>query len=299
MKDAIYSQALLTGLVEHHPMPLAQVKAAAKEVLHIVKDGLLRDGSVRIQNFGTFKLKHVAEHQGRNPQTGEAITIKAQNRVVFTPAKALRELIEPNRAKATPVVENTVVTKTTIRPDTANTIKPARPVAPLASSANQESTYAPLTASPAQAVKSIPATEIKQPAQSNNQNTESNRKIYFWGTSAALIVIVLIFLLQEDQEIISQPVIANQPALTEQITVAEQTMVADQTAMAETATIDDQATLVNQSDSAMETLNTSTSVTEQVIIETDIDEEPSIVEDRFTASSTAALNQQTSQEIKM
>jgi len=302
MKDAIYSQALLNGLVERHPMPLAQVKAAARDVLHIVKDGLLRDGSVRIQNFGTFKLKHIAEHQGRNPQTGETITIKAQNRVVFTPAKALRELIEPNRAKATPVVENTAVTKTAVKPDTADTIKPTRPVAPPASSANQESTYAPLTASPTQAVKSIPATEIKQPALSNNQDSKSSRKFYFWGTSSALIVIALIFLLQEDQEIISQPAMVNQPELTEQVTVAEQTMVADQTTMAETNKTDDQATLasqpvaVNQSTATIETLNTSTSVTEQIIIETDTGEEPLTVEDNFTTSSTATPAQQTSQE---
>ena len=202
MKDAIYTQTLLTGLVERQPMPLAQVKAAAKEVLLIVKDGLLRDGSVRIQNFGTFKLKYVAEHQGRNPQTGQAITIKAQNRVVFTPAKALRELIEPNRAKAIPVSETKAASQAVVRP-----------VIPVTSSAPpqvSERAHAALTAMPEQAVKSVPATELAQPIQADKQNIKSNRKIYFLGTGSVLIIVLLIFLSQKDQEISSQPIIAKQ-----------------------------------------------------------------------------------------
>jgi len=52
----------------------------------------LRDGEdVTLVGFGTFAVESRAERSGRNPQTGEAITIAAKNVVKFKPGKALRE----------------------------------------------------------------------------------------------------------------------------------------------------------------------------------------------------------------
>ena len=67
-----------------------------KEISSII-DGQLRDGSkVRISRLGIFKLKWQAAKKGRNPQTGEAIEIPSQNRVVFKPAADLRRFINRN-----------------------------------------------------------------------------------------------------------------------------------------------------------------------------------------------------------
>lgn len=49
------------------------------------------NGQATLRGFGTFKIKAMAERQGRNPATGESITIPAKNKVAFTPAKALKE----------------------------------------------------------------------------------------------------------------------------------------------------------------------------------------------------------------
>jgi DNA-binding protein HU-alpha len=43
--------------------------------------------------FGSFVQKHRPERQGKNPQTGEAITIKASNSVGFKPGKALKDAV--------------------------------------------------------------------------------------------------------------------------------------------------------------------------------------------------------------
>ncbi len=52
----------------------------------------LRDGEdVTLVGFGTFAVGKRAERSGRNPQTGEAITIAAKNVVKFKPGKALRD----------------------------------------------------------------------------------------------------------------------------------------------------------------------------------------------------------------
>jgi len=52
----------------------------------------LKDGDdVTLVGFGTFAVGKRAERSGRNPQTGEAITIAAKNVVKFKPGKALRD----------------------------------------------------------------------------------------------------------------------------------------------------------------------------------------------------------------
>ncbi len=50
-----------------------------------------KEGKVTLVGFGTFhKIKRKAR-KGRNPQTGEAIKIKASNVVKFKPGKKLKE----------------------------------------------------------------------------------------------------------------------------------------------------------------------------------------------------------------
>ena len=50
---------------------------------------------VALSGFGRFKVKEVAERQGRNPGTGETITIPASRKLNFAAAKALREALNP------------------------------------------------------------------------------------------------------------------------------------------------------------------------------------------------------------
>lgn len=50
--------------------------------------GVTAGERVVIKDFGTFELKETAERQGRNPKTGEQITIAAKNTVRFKFSKA-------------------------------------------------------------------------------------------------------------------------------------------------------------------------------------------------------------------
>ena len=63
------------------------------EAMALIEDGLERDGVVRIHEFGSFQLKWHKERRGRNPQTGERITIPGQYRVMFKPAKHVEERV--------------------------------------------------------------------------------------------------------------------------------------------------------------------------------------------------------------
>ncbi len=54
----------------------------------------LKDGdSVALVGFGTFSVKDRAERKGRNPQTGEEITIKAARIPAFKAGKNLKDTV--------------------------------------------------------------------------------------------------------------------------------------------------------------------------------------------------------------
>ena len=63
---------------------------ALATVLDSIADGVRKDQVVQVIGFGTFKVKHRAARQGRNPKTGETIQIKASKSVGFSPSAALK-----------------------------------------------------------------------------------------------------------------------------------------------------------------------------------------------------------------
>lgn len=103
----VYGQTLLDDMVSHQGLPMSLVKQAAKEILLVIRQGLIQDGSVSVTNFGTFRLKAVAARKGFNPKTREPMIIPAQRRVIFTPCKALRELIQPVHQAPIPIPPET------------------------------------------------------------------------------------------------------------------------------------------------------------------------------------------------
>ena len=62
-------------------------------VLEGVRNGLRKEGSVTLSGFGTFEVKSRKARTGRNPQTGEPISISAGRRVGFRVGKALKESV--------------------------------------------------------------------------------------------------------------------------------------------------------------------------------------------------------------
>ena len=52
-----------------------------------------KDGKVTLVGFGTFAKVRRKARKGRNPQTGEAIKIKASNTVKFKASKKLKDAV--------------------------------------------------------------------------------------------------------------------------------------------------------------------------------------------------------------
>ncbi|HKC14715.1 MAG TPA: HU family DNA-binding protein [Patescibacteria group bacterium] len=61
--------------------------------LNGVRDSLKRGEKVVITGFGTFSIRKRAQRPGRNPKTGEKITIQARKAPGFTPGKTLKKAV--------------------------------------------------------------------------------------------------------------------------------------------------------------------------------------------------------------
>lgn len=65
----------------------AAVSAMTDTIIAALKEG----EKVQIVGFGTFEVKERAERNGRNPKTGEAITVAASKHASFSAGKVLKE----------------------------------------------------------------------------------------------------------------------------------------------------------------------------------------------------------------
>ena len=54
---------------------------------------------VTVAGFGTFERRERPERSGRNPRTGEALTIAARSAPAFVAAKALKEQVDGGEKK--------------------------------------------------------------------------------------------------------------------------------------------------------------------------------------------------------
>ena len=64
-------------------------------IFDIIKETLERGDNVKISGFGSFNLQHKKPRRGRNPQTGEEITISARRVLSFKSSNVLREQLNP------------------------------------------------------------------------------------------------------------------------------------------------------------------------------------------------------------
>lgn len=66
---------------------------AVQAFLNSIRDSLKRGEKVVITGFGTFSIRKRSTRLGRNPKTGEKITINARKAPGFTPGKTLKKAV--------------------------------------------------------------------------------------------------------------------------------------------------------------------------------------------------------------
>jgi len=74
-------------------LPKAQVQQMVDDVFDLIADGLAKGEKIDLRGFGTFSVRDSAARTGRNPQTGEPISIPARRVPGFKPGKELKEKV--------------------------------------------------------------------------------------------------------------------------------------------------------------------------------------------------------------
>ena len=85
---------LIAQLAEDAGITKVQANAALDSFVDTVTKTLKKGDKVTLVGFGTFSVSKRAARTGRNPQTGEAIKIKAKKVARFKPGKELSEKIK-------------------------------------------------------------------------------------------------------------------------------------------------------------------------------------------------------------
>lgn len=86
-------QELIAKAAEAEGITKAQAQRVIEFVTETIKDEVAAGRPFTVVGLGTFKQVHKAEKSGRNPKTGEPLTIPAHNSVHFSASKAFKDAL--------------------------------------------------------------------------------------------------------------------------------------------------------------------------------------------------------------
>ncbi len=84
---------LAAELTERQEMPKKQAETLLTDIVDMLVAHLKSGDRLRLNGLGILEVKNRPARMGRNPATGEAIQIKASQRIAFRAAKELKEAI--------------------------------------------------------------------------------------------------------------------------------------------------------------------------------------------------------------
>ena len=84
---------LVAAIAAKSEMTQADAQKALKAFVEVVTEELKKGEKVQMVGFGTFEVSERAAREGRNPQTGKTMKIKASKTPKFKAGKALKDSV--------------------------------------------------------------------------------------------------------------------------------------------------------------------------------------------------------------
>ena len=84
---------LIEVVAQNADLKKKDAEAAVNAVLAAIEDALVAGEKVQLIGFGTIEVKAKEARTGRNPATGEAITIPASKQIKFSAGKTLKDKV--------------------------------------------------------------------------------------------------------------------------------------------------------------------------------------------------------------
>lgn len=92
---------LIELLIDKHPeLSVKDVELAVKTMLDHMTESLSDGGRIEVRGFGSFSLHYRAPRIGRNPKTGESVSLSEKYVPHFKPGKELREQVNDSIQKS-------------------------------------------------------------------------------------------------------------------------------------------------------------------------------------------------------
>lgn len=85
---------LIAAMADKAEISKKDAEKALTAFTNVVADALTNGDKVQLVGFGTFEVTKRAERQGRNPATGDTITIPASKSPKFKAGKSLKEAVK-------------------------------------------------------------------------------------------------------------------------------------------------------------------------------------------------------------
>ena len=89
----MHKTELVAAMAEQTNLSKKDAEAALKAFIDVVSEELKKGEKVQLVGFGTFEVSERAAREGRNPQTGETMEIKASKTPKFKAGKALKDMM--------------------------------------------------------------------------------------------------------------------------------------------------------------------------------------------------------------
>ena len=84
---------LIAAVAEKAEISKKDAEKAVKAFTDAVAEELAKGGKVQLVGFGNFEVSERPAREGRNPRTGETMTIAASKTPKYKPGKALKDEI--------------------------------------------------------------------------------------------------------------------------------------------------------------------------------------------------------------
>lgn len=84
---------LIAAMAEKAELSKKDSEKALKAFIDVVTDELVKGEKIQLVGFGTFEVSERPAREGRNPQTGATMEIKASKAPKFKAGKALKDMI--------------------------------------------------------------------------------------------------------------------------------------------------------------------------------------------------------------
>ena len=84
---------LIAAVAERAELSKKDAEKAVKAFTDVVAEELVKGEKIQLVGFGTFEVSQRKEREGRNPKSGEKMTISASRTPKFKAGKALKDQV--------------------------------------------------------------------------------------------------------------------------------------------------------------------------------------------------------------